>query len=198
MNFIARSSFRRVRTVAVNQSPFNGATYRSGMQDDRWVFRFDYVPMTRQEAGPLLGAIAAQRNGTGTLSVYDPDFKVRLGGTGAANGLVNGGSQTGMTLNTDGWSPSVTVAKAGSKLWIADPNIGFFMYELTADAVSNSSGQAAMALDIPLRATPPDNVAVGFLWGDTGAYVGARLTGFEKETGDDGLFRISISGEEII
>jgi hypothetical protein len=197
MNFLARSSFRRTRTVITNQSPFNGATYRSGMQDDRWVFRFDYVPMTRREAGPLLAAIAAQRGGTGTMQVYDPDFQKPIG-NGGFIGAVNGAGQTGLTLNTDGWPASILLAGAGSKMWLNDFSGTVRMYELTADAMTNGAGQCAIPLDVPILGSPPDNAQVGFGWGFTGIYMLARLTGFDKQTGDDGLFRISVAGEEII
>ena len=197
MGKIANAVWRHERTVIANQSPFNGATYRSGMQDDRWEFRFDYAPMTREQAGPLLAAVAAQRGGTGSMLVYDPDFQTPLG-NGGFIGAVNGAGQTGLNLVTDGWPNSTLVAGAGSKMWLNDFSGTIRMYEMPADVNSNGSGQATIALDVPLIGSPPDNAQVGFAWGTTGIYLTARLTGFEKATDAAGLFRISVTGEEII
>lgn len=74
--------------------------------------------------------------------------------TSATSVLVNGGGQSGLTLNTDGWPTSGTVLKAGQIITVGDQPI-----VLAADAVA-SGGAAALSLSRVLRASPADNAPV--------------------------------------
>jgi hypothetical protein len=197
MDNIGTASFRRARTVIVNQSPFNGETYRSGLGDMRWQFRFDYQTMTRAQAAPLLAAIAAQEEGTGSFEVYDPDFGVPMSGY-VTSGLVNGAGQTGKVINTDGWVASALLGKAGDRAFIQHAT-GYHMHVLTADATANGSGQCALNLDTPFRGSPPDNGNVGFAPAIISAFrVISRLVSYDVQTQPGGLFSISVTGEEIV
>ena len=76
------------------------------------------------------------------------------GYTGAA-GLVNGGSQLGRQIITDGWANSTRVIANGEYLTINDE-----LKVATADASSNGSGQATINFLPPLRVPPPDNAPI--------------------------------------
>lgn len=80
-------------------------------------------------------------------------------GAGGGTPLVNGASQTGSSLVTDGWPASTTVLKAGDVIRVAGVNQ---VLSLTADAVSNGSGQATLAINPPLysSASPGDNAVI--------------------------------------
>lgn len=200
MNFVAESAFERVSTVIVNQSPFNAATYRSGFDDDRYVFRFRYKAMTKAEASPLLGAIAAQRGGRGSIDVFDPDFRTGAPGTLGFNsaGIANGPGQTGQVIETVWPLGLQPVCKAGDKVWIAHTVFGPRMYTVTADVTSRADATAALPLDIPIRHPTQSAAPIQFIWGSNGIYMSARLTSSEISTDAAGLFSISITGEEIV
>ena len=74
-----------------------------------------------------------------------------------ATPLVNGAGQTGRTLATDGWPLSSTVLKAGQYV-----TIGNQMLQLTADVVSNGTGQATISFEPAIRVSPADNAAIEF------------------------------------
>lgn len=71
--------------------------------------------------------------------------------------LINGASQTGRSLNTDGWPVSTTVLYAGQFV-----TIGNQLLQLTANVTSNGSGQATISFEPAIRVSPADNAAIEF------------------------------------
>jgi hypothetical protein len=82
-------------------------------------------------------------------------------GVGGGAPLVNGASQTGSSINVDGAPNSVTFLRAGDFV-----RLGALAYaqQLTADAVTNGSGQVALSLKPPIVSgnSPADNAAVTY------------------------------------
>lgn len=81
-------------------------------------------------------------------------------GAGGGTPLVNGASQTGSSLVTDGWSASITgIVKAGDVIRIAGLNV---LYRVRND--ENSDGGGNVTLDItppiPSGSSPADNAAI--------------------------------------
>lgn len=74
-----------------------------------------------------------------------------------ATPAVNGAGQTGRSLATDGWPVSTTVLKAGQFVTIDDQ-----LLQLTADVVSNGSGQATITFAPAIRAAPADNALIEY------------------------------------
>lgn len=68
---------------------------------------------------------------------------------------VNGANQKGVTINTDGWTPSVKVLKKGDYF-----NVGDELKYCLADVTSNASGQASVKFAPQLRASPADNLVL--------------------------------------
>lgn len=207
MNNIRSSVFRRARTVMVSQSPFTGKVSRAGMQDDRWLCEFEYRPMKLADAASLLAAIEGQRGGTGTFFVYDPEQGTPLSGV-STDGLVNGASQSGTSLVTDGWTASAAIASAGDYVFVYTLSIateggsgyGWQMFRCTAAVTANGSGQATFTLDAPLRASPADNATVSLRPAVTsGLRIPMRLVEHNiAPVGPDGFYSISIKGEEVV
>lgn len=78
--------------------------------------------------------------------------------TGSALGtpLVKGGSQTGQSLETDGWDANQSQAlKAGD--WI---QVGSFLYRTLRDVAVDGSGNATIDIWPNLRSSPSDNAPV--------------------------------------
>ncbi len=75
-------------------------------------------------------------------------------------GLVNGASQTGYDLVTDGWQASQTgIMLAGDWLQLGTGNTSR-LYKVMADANSDASGNATLTLWPKLRSSPADNDAI--------------------------------------
>lgn len=89
------------------------------------------------------------------------DFQVPVDPTAqsasASTPLVNGASQTGRTLNTDGWPLSTTVLQAGEYVTINNQ-----LLQLTENITSNGSGVATLTFEPPVRVSPADNAAIEY------------------------------------
>jgi len=74
-----------------------------------------------------------------------------------ATPLVNGGSQTGRSIATDGWPLSSTVLSAGMYITINNQ-----LLQLTADVVSNGSGQATISVAPAVRTSPANDAPIEY------------------------------------
>lgn len=70
---------------------------------------------------------------------------------------VSGAGQTGRSINVDGLPNSTTVLVAGQFVTINNQ-----LLQLTADVVSNGTGQATISFEPAIRAAPADNAVVEF------------------------------------
>src|SRR5262245_1565178 len=94
-------------------------------------------------------------------------------GAGGGVPLVNGASQSGISLATDAWSNNITnVVRAGDVIRIAGLSP---LYLITADANSNGAGQASLAISPPLvtGSSPADNAAITRVGCTLNAYISA-------------------------
>jgi hypothetical protein len=71
--------------------------------------------------------------------------------------LVNGASQTGRSIVSDGWPVSSTILSAGMYVTINNQ-----LLQLTAAVTSNASGQATISVAPAVRTSPADNAAIEF------------------------------------
>lgn len=187
--------FFRRRTVVTNKSPFTANVFQSRYLDSQWVARISYAEMTRPEAAPLLAAIAAQRDGLGTFTLFDPDFAVPRSGFSGTGAVQTAPAMGATALATNGWTNSTLLARAGDKAWINYGSGIWRMVEITADVSSNGSGVASLPIDDLPNVLPGVGMAVGFNWlGGQG--IPMRLTGFQRRSLPGGRFSISIDAEE--
>lgn len=70
---------------------------------------------------------------------------------------INGAGQTGRSLVTDGWPNSTTTLSAGQFVTIGDQ-----LLQLTADVVSNGTGQATISFEPAIRVSPADNALIEY------------------------------------
>lgn len=144
-----------VSNVGVSESEFSFVTQKQVHSGQRWEIDLEFPPMTAAEAGDWLAFILKMNGKEGTVLVEDPD---RQTANGVATGtpLVKGGSQTGNSLITDGWTPSTAdILKAGDLI-----QIGNYMYMVLNDVASDGSGDATLDIWPNLRAAPSDNAAI--------------------------------------
>lgn len=81
-------------------------------------------------------------------------------GTGTSGVTVNGGGQTGSSISTTGWPASTSnVVRAGDVVKLGALNR---VFEITADANSDSNGNATLSIDPPILSgnTPADGSSV--------------------------------------
>ena len=103
-----------------------------------------------------LEAFVADMDGMSGRVYYGPSHAATPRGTAGGTPLVNGGSQTGSSMVTDGWAASETVLRRGD--YIAyDITGGRSLHILTADAASDGAGNATLPIAPPIRVSPADN-----------------------------------------
>lgn len=89
------------------------------------------------------------------------DFQVPVNeiaqSSSTATPRINGAGQTGRSLVTDGWPNSTTTLSAGQFVTIGDQ-----LLQLTADVVSNGTGQATISFEPAIRMSPADNALIEY------------------------------------
>lgn len=177
--------------VAMSTSPFTG-TQEVVSHQGKW-FEIDITlpVMTRAQAEDFVGFLLAMNGSRGTFTFGDPDGTTPRG-TALGTPLVNGGSQTGTTLITDGWTISqANLLKRGD--WI---QLGSYAYKIVQDASSDGSGNATLEIFPNLRSSPSNNAAITIsnttsLW---------RLTNNQVQWDIDDLthYNVTISAREAL
>ena len=125
----------------------------------RWVVTADWVGLTRAQFAPIQAFVLAQRGQWDTFTAALPAHKLPQG-VATGTPLVNGANQQGRSLATRGWTANLAgVMKAGDFLGIAGQTK---VYMVTADANSDSTGSATLAIEPALLMVPSDsaNLAV--------------------------------------
>lgn len=107
------------------------------------------------------GTVNAWRAFFGAAQGATNDFQVPVSpiaqSTATATPRVNGGSQTGRSLVTDGWPPSTTVLSGGQFVTINNQ-----LLQLTSNVTSDASGNATISFAPAIRTSPADNTVIEF------------------------------------
>ena len=183
--------------VSSNQSTFVSRSI-SGRRQSRqiggqyWRLRASFPPMTRAQFAPIYAFVIAQRGRYESFSVIPAVISTGQGSP-AGTPLVDGASQTGRSLVTDGWSNSIVLFKAGDYLKIAGNDK---VYMVTADVSSDGSGDATIAIEPALVASPADDAAITH--SSVPFTVALRAGVQEFATGTTGLFQYEIDMEEVL
>lgn len=133
-----------------------------------WTETYGIMDLTNVTDRAFLSDVdAAYRAGT-ILNMSHPKFGTLLG-AGGGTPLVNGASQVGSSILTDGWPNSTTVLRVGD---LVQFDAIAPVYTVTTDVASNGSGEAAIPITPPIFAGgSPANNAIIF----TGLSVGWRV-----------------------
>ena len=149
-------------SIAVSTSPFTLTQQVMQHQGSRWEANVTLPPMKRSSAEEWIAFLISLNGQYGTFLLGDPSGATARGSasTNAGTPLVNGGSQTGTTLNIDGAPNSATgYLKAGDYIQLGSGS-GTQLYKVLADANSNGSGQVSLDIWPALRSSPADNATV--------------------------------------
>lgn len=150
---------RQRSVVAVGESPYTLEQQVQAHQGQGWMIDFEYPPLARAASEAIVAALCSLNGREGTFLFGDTANKTARG-TATGTPLVNGSSQTGYDLITDGWTAGVTgILKAGDWLQIGSSSTAR-LYKIMTDANSNGSGQSTLTLWPRLRSSPADNAAI--------------------------------------
>ena len=122
----------------------------------KWQLRGTYSSLTRAQFMPIFAFLMDQEGQFGAFSFTPPDLSTPRG-TGGGTPLVDVAAQVGKVINTKGWNFTETVLMAGDIIKFAGNTK---VYMLTADAVSDGAGLAALSISPALQESPADNEAL--------------------------------------
>tara|TARA_Y100000593_G_C4257668_1_gene310488 strand:- start:425 stop:1021 length:597 start_codon:yes stop_codon:yes gene_type:complete len=150
-----------------------------------------YPPMTRAEFAPIHAFVMAQRGQYESFQVVPPVVNAPQGSP-AGTPLVNGASQTGRSIITDGWNASITIFKAGDFCKFANHDK---IYLVTADATSDGSGNSTISIEPALVTSPENDSAITY----TAIPFTVSFTGNVQEftTGKSGFYEYELDMEEV-
>lgn len=93
---------------------------------------------------------------TDTCILQLPEPGITIGSPGTP--LVNGATQTGTSLVTDGWTPGYVIPKGK---WVGVSVSGLqYLYQTTTAVTASGGGAATLVLRPMLRTSPADNAAL--------------------------------------
>jgi len=134
------------RVVAVTESPFTNQEQIFEHEGAQWKATFTLPPMKKEKAAVWLAFLMSLRGRRGTFKIGDQDRKT-IQGTATGTVLVNGAAQTGNAINLDGFTASrANVFLAGDYI-----QINSYLYMVSANVTSNSSGEATVYVEPSLR-----------------------------------------------
>jgi hypothetical protein len=145
--------------VGISQSSFTAAQQVYKYPGQFWEADVTLPPMKRADAEYWISFLMKLNGPFGTFLLGDPN-----GGTarGVATGtpVVNGGSQTGNELITDGWTAGQTgILKAGDYIQLGSGATAK-LYKVLDDVNSDGSGNATLTIWPSLRSSPSNNATI--------------------------------------
>lgn len=154
-NAIKRITLGISTSVTISRSPFSYASQVQAFAGQMWTAEVTLKPMTRADAEEWLSFFLKLNGQEGTFLLGDP---AATSPRGVATGtpVVNGSSQTGQTLNTGGWTNSITnILRQGDYF-----QVGQRLHKVLNDANSNGSGQATLDIFPRLRESPSNGASI--------------------------------------
>ena len=151
----ASFSFGLLSPSVVYTSPLSGAVQTASLPGARWTARMQWPDMSRATSAELEALLATLRGRANRLVLWNLG-RPALRGAGGGTPVVNGAGQTGSTVNISGLPNNLTGwALPGDMV-----GVGGELKMVTASVNSNGSGQAAMSVEPPLRASPSNGSAI--------------------------------------
>jgi len=189
---IKTQRFALTRTVSVSASPFTGQEQVFQHEGEFWTTQITFPPMLKAKAAVVIAFLLQLRGRRGTFKIGDQDRKT-IQGVATGTIRVNGASQTGNQVALDGFANSTSnVFKAGDYI-----TIGSYLYMVTEDVSSNSSGEADVKIEPALRQgieTIADNATVTYSNTTTIMRLDSNETGWD--TDEVSKYGITLSASE--
>ena len=179
---LANINIRARNVVGVSASPFTGQQQVYKHQGQWWEAEVSLPPMKRADAEQAVAFLLKMSGQYGTFLLGDKS-SIAPRGVGTGTPLVNGASQTGDELITDGWTTSTTgILKAGDWIQLGSGSTTR-LHKVLDDVSSDGSGNATINIFPSLRSSPADDAVITVnntqgLW---------RLAGNETEYSIDNM-----------
>ncbi len=159
---LSEVSFGMEDAIAIIESPYVPSQIQAQQWPgaDRWTAQLTLPKMMRTMAAPWLGLLGATQGMFNVFQFGDPLGRAPAGvatGTPLVDGTVGGGNAVGTNiLYTKGWTASIAAQLlAGDYL-----QIGYRLYQVTAQGNSDGAGKIALSIWPSLRETPADAAPV--------------------------------------
>lgn len=149
----ARMRWSLVSNTQVAASPLNGSIQTQELPGARWKVQLDYPPLQDADAALMRAFLAKMRGQSNRVDIGPFDRQLPRG-TAGGTPLVNGASQTGASLITDGWTAGATMLTGD---YFA---VGQQLFIVVADATADGSGNMTLTIEPPIRTSFADNAAV--------------------------------------
>lgn len=142
--------------VGVNRSPFTLQEETYVHAGQAWEALVTLPPLPdRADAEEWICFLVSLKGQRGWFRMGDPKGATPRG-TATGTPVVDGGSQTGASLATRGWTAGVTgILKKGDYLQVGD-----HLYKNLTDADSDGSGEATLDIWPDLRSSPSDGASI--------------------------------------
>jgi hypothetical protein len=154
-----RTAFRARSVVGMSASPFSVAQQVYAWPGDCWMADVQLPPMKRANAEPWVAFLLALNGVEGTFLMGDV-VNTTPRGVGTGTPLVKGASQTGKTLETDGWTAGQSPILAAGDWFQLGTGSTSRLHKLVQNANSDGSGNATLEIWPRLRSSPADNAAL--------------------------------------
>ena len=142
-------------TTGVSISPFTAQHQVYSYPAQVWQMDVRMPALRRAEAEPWIAFFLSLNGRFGTFSYGDVTGKTPRGSV-PGTPLVDGASQTGLTLDTKGWTATQTgVLLAGDYI-----QIGTDLHRVVEDADSDSGGLSALEIWPTIRTSPADGASI--------------------------------------
>ncbi len=151
------SAWRLTANTGLFRSPITGAVQTVGRTGTRWEISLLYQNVSEALRAEMQAFVAKLHGQEHRFYVWDHAYSRRGSGSG---GLVNGASQTGSSLITDGWPTSTLIFREGDQL---SYDAGTNEHELkivTADVTTDGSGNATISISPEIHISPANNQAI--------------------------------------
>ena len=153
------ASYRLRGNTQTHRSPLDGTVQTLEMPGAVWELTVSWESLNSDDIRVLAAFLANLRGSAGRF-YYSPASWSPRRATGGGSPLINGASQSGSTLATDGWTASGQAMRTGDWLSYEDTLFRRRLHMVTADTNANGAGQASLPITPPIRRAGADNGAV--------------------------------------
>lgn len=160
MGMIEKLSWRAKSIVSANRSIFTGAREVQRHQGQWWEAVVSIVELNSIDESENWISFLLALNGRENTFLFGDPVATSPRGTALGSGVVNGASQIGNELITNGWTPSQgTLFKAGDFIQLGTAGTSR-LHKILQDVASDVSGNATLDIFPILRESPVDASAI--------------------------------------
>ena len=152
-NFVT-SRFYLKNNTQVFISSLSNQIQRRNLTGSYWMAEYSLPPMSRSNWSAWQAFFNELQGRRNTFNGFCPDSKTTQG-SATGTPLVNGSSQTGNSVITDGWTVSTAILKAGDFI-----SFGGELKQVSSDVSSDGSGNATITFQPTIRTSPSDNAPI--------------------------------------